>query len=79
MHSSNPPLFEGGRGLTLLKTQKRGDGKLLKGSGDPKQGGFFEIRKGGGVCCKYGFFSSWGVTNVTTVTFNYILVSCYSH
>ena len=25
-------------------------------------------------CCKSGYFSSWGVANVNTVAFNYILV-----
>ena len=38
--------------------------KFLKGRGNPKKG----------ECCQPGNFSTWGVANVTTVTFNYILV-----
>ena len=38
---------------------------------DPKKRGN-SVRKEG--CCQSGHFSSWGVANVTTVTFNYILV-----
>ena len=41
--------------------------KLLKGRGDPKKGGF--CGKGGDTF-SMGIFSSWGVVNVTTVTFN---------
>ena len=65
-----PPLFLK-RGLTLSKIPRaRGIGKLLKGRGDPKKG---FCRKGGNVVC-LGISSSQGVTNVTTVTFNYISV-----
>ena len=47
--------------------------KLLKGRGNPKKGGF--CRKGGMLLVvSLGIFSGWGVANVTTVTFNYILV-----
>ena len=45
--------------------------KLLKGKGDPKKGGF--CRKEGDAVSVVTF-SSWGVANVSTVTFNYILV-----
>ena len=42
--------------------------KLLKGRGD-------SVRKGGMLLVfTLGIFSGWGVANVTTVTFNYILV-----
>ena len=44
--------------------------KLLKGRGILRRGN--SIGKGG--CCLSGYFSSWSVANVTTVTFNYILV-----
>ena len=54
-----------------MQKQNWGMEKLLKGRGDPKKGRF---------CRKWGdadslaIFSSWGVANVITVTFNYILV-----
>ena len=41
---------------------------------DPKEGGF--CRKGGHVI-SLGIFSGWGVANVTTATFNYILVKVF--
>ena len=76
-----PPFFkrvggggEGVGGIDLTKNPKKGEGgmqKLLKGRGDPKKGGF--CRKGGDTF-SMGIFSSWGVVNVTTVTFNQILV-----
>ena len=44
---------------------------LLKGRGDPKKGGIIQERED---AVSLGIFSSWGVANVTTVTFNYILV-----
>ena len=44
---------------------------MLKGTGNPMKGGF--CRKGGDAV-SLGIFSSWDVSNVTTVTFNYILV-----
>ena len=69
-----PPffLFKGGGGLTLPEIpRKEGMEKLLKDMEDPKKGGN-SVRKEG--CCQSGHFSSWGVANVTTVTFNYILV-----
>ena len=65
---------KGGWGLTLPKIPRKGGemGKLLKDRGDPKKGGF--CRKRGGDAVSLNIFSSWGVANVTTVTFNYILV-----
>ena len=45
--------------------------KLLKGRRGPKKGGD-SVGKGDAV--SLGIFSSWGVANVTTVTFKYILV-----
>ena len=45
--------------------------KLLKGRGD-------SVRKGGMLLVfTLGIFSGWGVANVTTVTFNYILVKVF--
>ena len=44
--------------------------KLLKGRGDPKKGSSVGKR---GLLLVW-VFSSWGVANVTTATFNYILV-----
>ena len=59
----DPPIFIEGE-LTLPKIpRKRG--------GDPKKGDF--CRKGRDAV-SLGVFSSWVVANVTTVTFNYILV-----
>ena len=64
-HSSKTLLFKGGWGLTLLKiSRKEGMEKLLKGRGDPKKGDAVSL----------SIFSSWGVANVITVTFYYILV-----
>ena len=46
---------------------------LLKGRGNPKKWGF--CRKGGMLLvASQGIFSGWGVVNVTSVTFNDILV-----
>ena len=45
-------------------------GKLLKDRGSPKKEGF--CRKGGDAV-SLNIFSSRGVANVTTVTFNYML------
>ena len=71
-HSSKTLLFKGSWGLTLPKIpRKEGMEKLLKGRGDPKKGAF--CRKGGDAV-SLGIFSSWGVANVITVTFYYILV-----
>ena len=47
--------------------------KLLKGRGHPKKGRF--CRKGG-MLLNWVFFLA-GVANVTTVTFNYILVAVF--
>ena len=44
--------------------------KLLKGRGDPKKGSSVGKR---GLLLVW-VFSSWGAANVTTATFNYILV-----
>ena len=44
--------------------------KLLKGRENPKKGDSV----GNGDAVSLGIFSSWGVANVTAVTFNYILV-----
>ena len=62
------PLFIGRFDLTK-NPNKGGIEKLLKGRGNPKEG---FCRKEG--CCQSVYFSSWGVANVTTVIFNYILV-----
>ena len=65
-----PPLFRGG--IDLTKNPKKGGmEELLNGSGDPKKGWF--CRKGGDAV-SLGIFSSWDVANITTETFNYILV-----
>ena len=62
-----PSLFLKGEELTLPKNLKKGrDGKIAKG-----QGGF--CRKGGDAVSQ-GIFSSWGVANVTAMTFNYFQV-----
>ena len=62
-----PSLFFKGGGIDLTKNLKKGrDGKIAKG-----QGGF--CRKGGDAVIQ-GIFSSWGVANVTAMTFNYIQV-----
>ena len=54
--------------MTLPKIPRKGGmEKLLKGGGNPKKG---EILQERGECC---IFSSWGVANVITVTFNYIV------
>ena len=71
-HSSTPPpsLFLKGEGLTLPKVSRKGGmEKLLQGKGD-------SVGKGGDAV-SLGIFSSWGVTNVTTMTFNYILVIAF--
>ena len=70
-HSLTPlPFLKGG--LNLLKIpQKGGIEKLLKGRGDHQKGGILCER---GKAVSLDIFSSWGVANVTTVTFNYILV-----
>ena len=47
-------------------------GKLLKDRGSPKKEGF--CRKGGDAV-SLNIFSSRGVANVTTVTFNYVIHS----
>ena len=54
--------------------KKRWMEKLLKGMGHPKKGRF--CRKGG-MLLNWVFFYSWSVANVTTVTFNYILVAVF--
>ena len=66
--SSNPCIFKGvgEGGIDLTK--------------DPKKGGMAKLRKDRRDCVRkgdavsLGICSSWGVANVTTVTFNYILV-----
>ena len=70
MVQPSPPFLKGGIDLIKNPKRERGIGKLLKGRGDPKEG---FCRKGGNVVC-LGISSSQGVTNVTTVTFNYIFV-----
>ena len=45
---------------------------MLKGREILRRVGF--CGKGGGDAVSLGIFSSWGVANVNTVTFNYILV-----
>ena len=58
--------------MTLPKIpRKEGMEKLLKDRGILRRGGF--CRKGGDPVI-LGIFSSFGVANVATVTFNYILV-----
>ena len=54
--------------------KKRWIEKLLKGMGHPKKERF--CRKGG-MLLNWVFFYSWSVANVTTVTFNYILVAVF--
>ena len=57
-----------------VKPQEGGGGRLKqlqKCRGDPKKG---RICKKGGMLLVWVFFSSWGLANVTIVTFNYILV-----
>ena len=73
-HSLTPlPFLKGG--LNLLKIpQKGGIEKLLKGRGDHQKGGILCER---GNAVSLDIFSSWGVANVTTVTFNYILVTIF--
>ena len=62
-------LFEGGGGIDLTKSPKKGGiGKLLKGTGDPKKKG--SVGKGG-MLLVWVFFLAGGVANV--LTFNYIL------
>ena len=63
-HSSNPLFLKGE--LTLTKIPRKGGSKNCW-----RVGGI--LRKEGDAV-SLGIFSSWGVTNVTTVTFNYILV-----
>ena len=71
MHSSIPPFLKGG-GLTFPKIPRKGEWKNCWGvSGILRRGGF--CRKGG-MLLVWVFFLSWGVANVTTTTFNYILV-----
>ena len=66
------PLFKGG-GIDLTKNPKKGgDGKIAEGQGDPKKRGGEFCRKEDAI--SLGILSSWGVANVTTVTFNDILV-----
>ena len=63
----HPPFFLQW-GIDLTKNSKKdGDGKIAEGQGDPKKGGF--CRKGGDAV-SLGIFSSQGMANVTTVTFN---------
>ena len=50
--------------------------KLVKGRGILRGEGF--CRKGRDAVI-LGIFSSWGVANVTTVTFNYILVIAWNY
>ena len=38
---------------------------------DPKKG-VDSVENGG--CCQSGYFSNWSVVNLSTVTFNYVLV-----
>ena len=47
--------------------------RLLVGRGDPKKEGKHSVGKEGDAV-SLGISSSWGVANVTTATFNYILV-----
>ena len=47
--------------------------RLLVGRGDPKKEGEHSVGKEGDAV-SLGISSSWGVANVITVTFNYILV-----
>ena len=69
-HSLTPSFLKGT--LTLSKIpQKGGIEKLLKGRGDHQKGGTLCER---GNTVSLDIFSSWRVANVTTVTFNYILV-----
>ena len=62
-----PPL---GRNDLAKNPKKEEDGKIAEGQGDAKKG---RILQQSGGCYQSGYFSSWGVANVT-VTFNYILV-----
>ena len=47
--------------------------RLLVGRGDPKKEGKHSVGKEGDAV-SLGISSSWGVANVITLTFNYILV-----
>ena len=81
MHSWTPPPFKKKNredGLTLPKSQKSGMEKLDKCNEDPKKGSgsLFIIMDSVARedTFSVGILSSWGVTNVTAVTFNYIFV-----
>ena len=64
--------FEMTFGTDLTKNPwKGGMGKLLNSRADHKKR-WDSVGKGG--CSQSGYFSCWGVANVTTVTFHYILV-----
>ena len=59
------------KGIDLTKNHKKGGmEKLLKGLGILRRGD--SVGKEGDAV-SLGIFSSWGVANVTTITFNYIL------
>ena len=59
----SPPLK---RGIDFTKNPKKGRGRGSLGRGD-------SVGKEG-VAVSLGIFPRWGVANVTTITFNYILV-----
>ena len=73
-YSSNTPAFFKGRGLTLPKIPGKGGwkdcwwvGETLRKRGEDSVGKERDA-------VSLGISSGWGVANVTTVTFNYILV-----